>query len=89
MAASAGTMPAARATGVSHGTGSSPQAMLTASPRTPNWAPVSVAPTVPEWSAERPALTPWLMPETTRSGRGPKPSMQARMTASAGGPSMP
>ena len=78
-----------RPTGVSHGTGSSPQAMLTARPRTPNWAAVSVAPTVPECSTDRPVLSPWLMPETTRSGRGPNPSMQARMTARAGVPSIP
>ncbi len=57
-ATSAGTMAVASWTGVSHGMGSRPQAMLTASPRMPNWAPVSVAPTVPECKADRPALTP-------------------------------
>ena len=58
---------------VSHGTGSSDQAMLTARPVTPNWAPVRVAPMVPEWRADRPALVPWLMPDTMRSGWSPNP----------------
>src|ERR1019366_1339107 len=38
MPASTGTMPQTSPTGVSHGTGSSPQAMLTARPRTPSCA---------------------------------------------------
>ena len=77
------------AEGVSHGTGSSPQRIDTARQRSPKWAAVRAAPTVPECMADRPTLMPWLMPERTMSGRGPKPPTQARITARAGGPSMP
>ena len=84
-----GTRLQASVTGVSQGTGSVAQAMLTATPRSPNWAAVKAAPTVPECRAERPAFMPLFTPDTIMSGRGPNPSMQAKMTAKAGGPSTP
>ena len=86
---STGTSAAAMAAGVSHGTGSSPQRIETARQRSPKCAPVSAAPTVPECMAERPTFMPWLIPDSTMSGRGPNPPTQARITARAGGPSMP
>ena len=80
---------AARAAGVCQGTGSEPKRIEAARERRPKWAAVKAAPMVPECRAERPTLMPWLIPESTMSGRGPNPPTQARMTAKAGGPSMP
>ena len=55
----------------------------------PSWLAVSAAPTVPEWSTERPTLTPWLMPESTRSGLGPTAPRAPAMTERAGEASRP
>ena len=55
----------------------------------PSWLAVSAAPTVPECSTERPTFTPWLMPETTRSGFGPTAPSAPVMTESAGEASSP
>ena len=68
---SIGRSATARSAADSHGWGSSPARRETASALIPSWLAVSAAPTVPEWSTERPTLTPWLMPERTRSGFGP------------------
>ena len=61
----------ARSAADSHGSGSPPARSETASALMPSWLAVSAAPTVPECSTDRPTLTPWLMPESTRSGFGP------------------
>ena len=87
-AASGCTSGTASAAAVSHG-GSPPDRKETARPFNPRWAPVSTAPTVPECRTDRPTLTPRLMPETTRSGGGPKAPSAATITASAGGASSP
>ena len=74
---------------VSQWSRSAPERMETASPEMPSWAPVRAAPTVPEWRTERPTFTPRLMPETIRSGRGPKPPRAPTITVSAGEASSP
>ncbi len=55
----------------SHGSGFAPARSETASALIPSWLAVSAAPTVPEWSTERPTLTPWLMPGEHEVGLGP------------------
>ena len=50
--------------------------------------PASAAPSVPESISSEPVLGPWLMPETTRSGRRPSgySAVAASTTAVAGEP---
>ena len=73
----------------SQGSGPSPTRSETANALIPSWLAVSAAPTVPEWSTERPTLTPWLMPESTRSGLGPTAPRAPAMTERAGEASRP
>ena len=87
--ASSGTSAAASSAAESHGSGSAPERNDTASVLMPSWPAVSAAPTVPEWSTERPTLTPWLIPDTTRSGRGPMAPSAPAMTESAGDAARP
>ena len=88
-ATSSGMSATARSAADSHGSGPSPTRSETASALIPSWLAVSAAPTVPEWSTERPTLTPWLMPESTRSGLGPTAPSAPAMTESAGEASSP
>src|SRR5438094_589294 len=62
----------------------SPAPTLTARPERPMLAAVSAAPTVPEWSVERPVFGPGLIPETTTSGGSPKAPRRPMITMRAG-----
>ena len=55
----------------------------------PSCDAVNAAPTVPECRTERPTFTPWLMPESTRSGLGPTAPSAPAMTDRAGEASSP
>src|SRR3954454_12073439 len=52
----------------------------------PRAAAVRAAPTVPECRTARPAFAPGLMPDSTRSGGGPKAPSTAMTTMNAGAP---
>ena len=71
------------------GVGLAPARSETARALMPSWLAVSAAPTVPECSTERPTFTPWLMPESTRSGLGPTAPSAPAMTERAGEASSP
>ncbi len=79
----------ARSAADSQGSGSAPARSETAMALMPSWLAVSAAPTVPECRIERPTFTPWLMPESTRSGLGPTAPSAPAMTERAGEASRP
>ena len=59
---------------------------LTASPFIPKFWAASAAPTVPEWTTDRPTFSPAFIPDTTSSGLLQNASLEARSEHSAGGP---
>ena len=87
--ARSGMSATARSAADSHGSGPSPTRSDTARALIPSWLAVRAAPTVPEWSTDRPTLTPWLMPESTRSGLGPTAPSAPAITERAGEASSP
>lgn len=62
------------------GWSSAVSAALTANPDSPKFCPASAAPTVPECRTARPVLAPALIPDTIRSGGGPKAPSRATTT---------
>ena len=88
-ATSSGMRATARSAADSHGSGTAPARSDTASPLIPSWLAVRTAPTVPECKMERPTFTPWLMPDSTRSGFGPTAPSAPAITERAGDASSP